>query len=33
MSVLLLINAREREYDEKVHGKEEFVKKRGRIFS
>ncbi len=33
MSVLLLINAREREYDEKVHGKEELVKKRGRIFS
>jgi len=31
MSILLLINAREREYDEKVHGKEELVKKRGRI--
>ncbi|MFX0167584.1 MAG: hypothetical protein ACFE9V_19865 [Candidatus Hodarchaeota archaeon] len=30
MSVLLLINAREIEYDEKVHGKEELVKKRGR---
>ena len=30
LSLLLLINAREIEYDEKVHGKEELVKKRGR---
>lgn len=30
-SALLLINAREIEYDEKIHGKEELVKKRGRV--
>ncbi|MHA2051751.1 MAG: hypothetical protein ACW986_19230 [Promethearchaeota archaeon] len=31
MSGVLFFNAREIEYDEKLHGKEELVKKRGRI--
>lgn len=31
MGVVLLINAREKEYDEKIHGKTEYVKRRGRI--
>ena len=31
MSGVLILNAREKEYDEKVHGKEEMVKSRGRI--
>jgi len=31
MGVVLLINAREKEYDEKIHGKIEYVKRRGRI--
>jgi len=31
MGIILFINAREIEYDERIHGKEELVKRRGRI--
>ncbi|KKK44858.1 hypothetical protein LCGC14_0706600 [marine sediment metagenome] len=31
MGIVLLINAREIEYDERIHGKEELIKRRGRI--
>ncbi|NVM36082.1 MAG: hypothetical protein HWN81_10835 [Candidatus Lokiarchaeota archaeon] len=30
MGLVLFLNAREKEYDERIHGKEELVKKRGR---
>ena len=33
MGIILYKSAKEKEYDEKVHGKEEFVKKRGRAGS
>lgn len=31
LGIILFINSREIEYDEKIHGKEELVKRRGRI--